>query len=99
VPTLGITLVMMGVFFTQQSIFLYIPSIYPKYTASIFAANSLARSLFAFAAVLITRPMLERLGVPGGLSLLAGLTIVCAVGMAVLWKTGKVLRSKSSFAV
>ncbi|KPI35390.1 Caffeine resistance protein 5 [Cyphellophora attinorum] len=99
VPTLGITLVMSGVFFTQQSIFLYIPSIYPSYTASIFAANSLARSLFAFAAVLLTRPMLETLSVRGGVSLLAGLTIVCAVGQVVLWKIGKKLRARSRFAV
>jgi MFS transporter, DHA1 family, multidrug resistance protein len=92
-------LIMLSIFFTQQSIFLYIGAIYPRYSASIFAANSLARSLLAFAAVLFTRPMIETLGVGGGISLLAGLCLLCSVGIVLLYRYGKDLRARSSFAV
>lgn len=99
VPTIGMALIMMGIYCAMQSISQYIPSIYPRYAASIFAANSLARSLSAFAAILVTRPMLENLGIGAGISLLAGLTVLCAIGLLSLWKYGKSLRKRSSFAI
>ena len=72
--------------------------IYPRYAASIFAANSLARSLFAFVAILVARPMFEALGISGGVSLLGGLMGLCVLGMWLLYKHGKDLRSRSRFA-
>lgn len=88
-----------GVYFIFQSILLYIPNIYPRYAASIFAANSLARSLLAFAAILIARPMFEKMGVDGGVSFLAGLMVLCMFGIWAIYKWGKVLRQRSKFAV
>jgi MFS transporter, DHA1 family, multidrug resistance protein len=98
VPTIGLLLIITGIYAMAQTILMYIPNIYPRYAASIFAANSLARSLFAFAAILYSTPMLERLGIDGGVSLCAGLMVVCNVLMFLLYKFGKKLRERSSFA-
>ncbi|CAL5874688.1 uncharacterized protein PFLUO_LOCUS8989 [Penicillium psychrofluorescens] len=98
-PTLGFAILMFAMYFVTQSIFSYIPMIYPRYAASILAASSFARSVFAFAAILFAKPMFNALGVDGGVSLLAGLTVLCAVGLVFLWKFGKRLRERSRFAV
>ena len=99
VPTIGLATTILGIYFLAQSIFMYIPTIYPRYAASIFAANSLSRSLLAFAAVLFAGPMFDGIGVDGGVSLLGGCTALCVAGMAALYKFGKGLRERSSFAV
>ncbi|KAF2791144.1 MFS general substrate transporter [Melanomma pulvis-pyrius CBS 109.77] len=99
VPTLGVAILSSGMYFISQSIFNYIPMIYPHYAASIFAANSLARSLFAVGAILVARPMFEALGIGGGASLLGGLMALCVLGMGVLFRYGKALRARSRFAV
>ena len=67
---------MLGLFIITQCMFIYLPFTYPKYTGSLFAANGFARAAFAAGAVLFSRPTFERLGVPGGVSLLGGLTVV-----------------------
>lgn len=90
---------MFAMYFVTQSIFSYIPMIYPRYAASILAASSFARSAFAFAAILFAEPMFDTLGVDGGVSLLAGLTVLCVVGLVLLWKFGKRLRERSRFAI
>lgn len=98
-PTIGLAINIVGVYFLAQSIFMYIPMIYPRYAASIFSANSLSRSLLAFAAVLFAEPMFDKLGIDGGVSLLAGLMVLCCGGMLLLFLYGKKLRERSSFAV
>lgn len=98
VPTIGLILDITGMYCVSQSIFSYIPTIYPRYAASIFAANSLSRSLFAFAAIMYSHPMLVALGVGGGVSFCAGLMLLCNLGTVVLWKYGKCLRERSTFA-
>ncbi|KAJ5612042.1 benomyl/methotrexate resistance protein [Penicillium lagena] len=65
-PTLGFAILMFAMYFVTQSIFSYIPMIYPRYAASILAASSFARSAFAFAAILFAGPMFDALGVDGG---------------------------------
>jgi DHA1 family multidrug resistance protein-like MFS transporter len=90
---------MFAMYFVTQSIFAYIPMIYPRYAASILAASSFARSLIAFAAVLFAEPLFTALGIGAGVSLLGGLTVLCAIGLVFLWKYGKWLRGRSSFAV
>ncbi|OSS46120.1 hypothetical protein B5807_08034 [Epicoccum nigrum] len=99
VPTIGLGLTIFGTYFVAQSVLLYIPNIYPRYAASIFSANSLSRSLFAFAAVLFARPMFQGIGVDGGVSLLGGFMILCTLGMLVLFRFGKSMRERSRFAV
>ncbi|KAH7402730.1 major facilitator superfamily domain-containing protein [Pyrenochaeta sp. MPI-SDFR-AT-0127] len=98
-PTIGLGLTIFGIFFIAQSVLLYIPNIYPRYAASIFSANSLSRSAFAFAAILFARPMFEGIGIDGGVSLLAGCMVLCTGGMVGLFWFGKTLRSRSRFAV
>jgi MFS transporter, DHA1 family, multidrug resistance protein len=90
---------MFAQYFVTQSIFAYIPSIYPRYAASIFAANSFSRSAIAFAAILFARPLFRAIGVAAGVSLLGGLMVICALGMLILWRYGKALRQRSRFAV
>lgn len=96
---IGVATVSSGLYVTMQALFLYVPLSYPKYAASLFAANSLSRSLFAFAAILYSPPMFKALGIGGGVSLLAGLTVLCCVGMWVLYYCGPWLRARSRFAV
>lgn len=98
-PTIGLGLTIFGIFFIAQSVLLYIPNIYPRYAASIFSANSLSRSAFAFAAILFARPMFEGIGIDGGVSLLAGCMVLCTGGMVALFWFGKRLRERSRFAV
>ena len=90
---------MFAMYFVTQSIFAYIPMIYPRYAASILAASSFVRGLVAFAAVLFAEPLFSALGIGGGVSMLGGLTVLCAIGLAFLWKFGKQLRGRSSFAI
>ncbi|KAL7897336.1 major facilitator superfamily domain-containing protein [Trichoderma sp. SZMC 28014] len=88
-----------GVFLIGQAILGYLPSTYPRYAGSLFAANGLARSLFAGSAVLFSPPMFKRLGVSGGVSLLGGLSALCIIGMVCLFIFGANLRRRSKFAV
>ncbi|KAF2805756.1 major facilitator superfamily transporter [Mytilinidion resinicola] len=99
VSMLGVSITGCGMYVTLQVIFIYVPLSYPKYAASLFAANALARSLFAFAAILYATPMFEKLGIDGGVSLLAGCTVLCCGGMWVLYYCGPWLRARSRFAV
>ncbi|KAK5677436.1 hypothetical protein LTS10_010008 [Elasticomyces elasticus] len=83
----------------MQSIFLYLPSTYPKYSASLFAANDFVRSSLAAAAILFSRPMFLKLGVAGGVSLLGGLAVICIGGIFALYYGGAKMRARSRFAV
>ena len=55
---------------------------YPQYAASLFAGNDFCRSLFAFGAVLFSRPMYLNLGIGKGISLLGGLSVMGIVSFA-----------------
>ncbi|RDL33091.1 uncharacterized protein BP5553_08530 [Venustampulla echinocandica] len=98
VPTIGAGLSVGGTYVVFQSIFLYLPFTYPQYSASLFAANDFARSTLAAAAILFSRPMLLKLGVDGGVGLLAGLTVICIAGIYILFWYGDKLRARSRFA-
>ena len=94
---IGVGISYSGTFLIGQGILGYLPFTYPRYVGSLFAASGLARSLFASAAVLVSPPMFTRLGVSGGVSLLAGLSALCIVGMVCLYIFGKRLRGKGKF--
>ncbi|KAN0090075.1 MFS general substrate transporter [Hyaloscypha variabilis] len=98
VPTIGAGLSVGGTYVVFQSIFLYLPFTYPQYSASLFAANDFARSTLAAAAILFSRPMFLKLGVDGGVGLLAGLTVICIAGIYILFWYGNKLRARSRFA-
>ncbi|KAK4495584.1 hypothetical protein PRZ48_012852 [Zasmidium cellare] len=95
----GVVLNQISFYFVMQSVLLYIGLSYPKYAASLFAANDFARSTFAAGAVLFARPMFVNLGVDWGVTLLACLAVVCVGEMVLLYAFGADWRKRSRFAV
>ncbi|KAM0263366.1 hypothetical protein ACHAQJ_001222 [Trichoderma viride] len=87
-----------GQFFILQPVFMYLTMTYPQYAASLMAANDFARSALATGAILVSRPMFTHLGVPGGVSLLGGLNVVCIGGVYIMYYFGAKLRARSRFA-
>lgn len=77
---------------------MYLPLSYPRYAASLFAANDFFRSAWAAGAVMYARPLFDRLGIAGGVSLLGGLSCGGVVGVSTLYVYGARLRSRSRFA-
>ena len=98
VPTIGIAIMSGGIFMIMQPIFLYLPLSYPKYAASVFAGNTVARSVLAAAIVHCSQPLYVNLGVNRGVSLLGGFTIGCIFGIFALYHYGPSLRARSKFA-
>jgi len=98
VSCIGIVITTIGIFLIIQCIFLYLPFVYPQYAASLFAGNDFFRSSLAAGAIHFSYPMFHNLGVDKGITLLAGLTIGCSVGVYVLFFFGAKLRAKSRFA-
>ncbi|KAJ5704246.1 hypothetical protein N7493_011384 [Penicillium malachiteum] len=98
-PTIGITIYGATVFIVMQCIFVYIPLSYPKYAASLFAANDFFRSALACGSVLFAHPLFGNLGVAKGVSLLGGLSVIGIVGIWLLYFYGARLRALSKFAV
>jgi DHA1 family multidrug resistance protein-like MFS transporter len=98
VSVIGIFFFTVGMFLVMQSIFAYLPAVYPQFTASTFAGNDFARSSLAFAAVMFSRPMYEAMGIGPGTSLLGALTAACIAGIFLLFFYGKKLRARSRFS-
>ena len=82
---------------STQSILLYVSIGYPKHAASIFAGNDLFRSTFASFFPLFGRAFFIRLGLGGGSSLLAGISILMIPLLYLLIKSGASLRQKSKW--
>ncbi|KAF5857677.1 hypothetical protein ETB97_005434 [Aspergillus alliaceus] len=61
VPTIGIVLYMACVFVITMCIFIYLPISYPRYAASLFAANSFLRSALACGAIHFSQPLFNNL--------------------------------------
>jgi DHA1 family multidrug resistance protein-like MFS transporter len=99
VPTIGITIYGATVFIVMQCIFVYIPLSYPRYAASLFAANDFFRSALACGSVLFAHPLFGNLGVARGVSLLGGLSVIGIVGIWLLYFYGSRLRAMSKFAI
>ncbi|EFY88018.1 hypothetical protein J3459_013692 [Metarhizium acridum] len=98
VPTIGITIVVIGIFIEFQVVFIYLMLSYPQYSASLLAANDFVRSSLGCAAIHFSRPLFINLGVGKGVSLLAGLSCGGVIGIFVLWYFGMALRKRSRFA-
>ena len=98
VPTIGVTILSGGIFMIMQPIFLYLPLSYPKYAASVFAGNTVARSVLAAAIVHCSQPLYKDLGIGKGVSLLGALTVACIAGIFILYYYGATLRARSKFA-
>lgn len=98
VPTIGITIFVIGIFTLFQVIFIYIAISYPMYSASLFAANDFVRSSLGCGAIHFSRPLFINLGVGKGVSLLAGLSCGGVIGIFVLYFYGATLRQRSRFA-
>ncbi|KAF2200847.1 benomyl/methotrexate resistance protein [Delitschia confertaspora ATCC 74209] len=98
VSLIGVAILTIGIFILLQCIFLYLALSYPQYAASLFAGNDFLRSSLAAGAIHFSRPLFGNLGVGKGVSLLAGLTTGCCVGIFVLYFYGAKLRAKSRFA-
>lgn len=99
VPTIGITIYAATCFIVMQCIFIYVPLSYPKYAASLFAANDFFRSALAFGSILFAHPLFNNLGVARGTSLLGGLSVIGILGIWLLYFYGARLRARSRFAV
>jgi DHA1 family multidrug resistance protein-like MFS transporter len=99
VGLIGVTMATASIYLTTQCIFLYVPFCYPQFAASLLAANALSRSVFAVAAILYAPFMFQAMGVSGGVGFLAGLTILCCLGLNFLYFFGGKLRAKSRFAI
>lgn len=76
VPIIGAALYLPGIFLLFQCILMYIGAGYPKHAAAILAGNDLFRSSFASVFPLFGAIFFERLGLGGGCSLLAGVSII-----------------------
>lgn len=75
----------------------YIPLTYPKYVASLFAANDFTRSMLAAGFVQFTRQMYLRLRIDRGVTLVAGLSMIGILGHFGLYHFGGRLRARSKF--
>lgn len=94
----GAAIFCIGHFWTMQSIFIYLPLSYPKYTASLFAGNSIWRSGIAIGSVTFARPLFVNLGVARGVTLLGGFSVAGIFGTTAIYVFGKKLRARSKFA-
>jgi DHA1 family multidrug resistance protein-like MFS transporter len=97
VSLLGITIYATGTFIILQCMSVYLPKIYPEYSASLFAANDLCRSLLAAAAIHLGVPLYGRLGIGPGVSVLGGMSVLGIPGMWFIYRKGAALRGMARF--
>ncbi|KAE8355028.1 major facilitator superfamily domain-containing protein [Aspergillus coremiiformis] len=99
VPTIGIAIYSGSSFIVFQAIILYVSLSYPRYVASLFAANDFVRSITAAGFIMFSRYMYLDLGIGKGVTVLAGLSVGCIFGMMFIYLYGAKLRARSKFAV
>lgn len=97
VSVIGITIYSMGTFIILQCLSVYLPKIYPRYSASLFAANDFCRSTLAAAAIHFAIPLYDKLGIGRGVSVLGGLSVLGILGMWYIHRVGASLRARSRF--
>ncbi|PVH92357.1 putative MFS transporter [Periconia macrospinosa] len=97
-PTVGIALYAAASYILVNCIFVYLPISYPRYAASIFAANGFLRSAIACGAIHFSQPLFGNLGVGNGCAVLGGVAAGCAILFVFLYWYGPQLRARSKFA-
>lgn len=95
---IGIALYSMGTFIILQCLSVYLPKIYPRYSASLFAANDFCRSTLAAVAIHFAIPLYDELGIGRGISVLGALSVLGIVGMWYIYRAGENLRARSRFS-
>jgi len=98
VPIIAAALYLPGIFLTFQSILMYASISYPNHVGSVLAGNDLFRSSMASVFPLFGRAFFTRLGLGGGSSLLAGISIALMPVYFLLIKYGDKLRARSRYA-
>src|SRR6187402_3911991 len=71
----GAGIIVVGHFWTMQSLSIYIMFPYPKYAASLSAGNSVSRSCTSRASVIFARPLFMNMGAHKDVTLLASLSM------------------------
>jgi len=74
----------------------YLILVHPEDAASLFAGNDFMRATTAAAAVVISHPLYNNLGVAKGVTILAAATILCTVGLFFLYRYSPVLYGRHS---
>ncbi|KAI5368182.1 Putative major facilitator superfamily, MFS transporter superfamily [Septoria linicola] len=97
ISLVGVTIYAAGVYIILQCLSVYLPRIYPRYAASLFAANDLCRSCTAAALIHAGVPLYGRLGVSRGISVLGSISVLGIPGKWFIYWKGPVLRAKSRF--
>ncbi|GAA5910653.1 hypothetical protein JCM6882_001050 [Rhodosporidiobolus microsporus] len=97
-PIFGASLYLPGIFLAFQSILMYISLSYPRYAASLLAGNDFFRSTFASVFPLFGTKMYRAMGVGGGSSMLAGVSILMIPLLWAIMHYGPRLRARSNFA-
>ncbi|KAI1623466.1 MFS transporter [Exophiala viscosa] len=96
--TVGIGIYAGSSFVVFQCLICYIPLSYPRYVASLLAANDFCRSTVAAALVMTSRQMYLKMGIAHAVSLLGGLSFTGVIGMFILYHYGHAMRARSKFA-
>lgn len=94
---IGLVVYAGGVFIILQCIIMYILDSYPKYAASLFAANDFCRSGLAAGAVHFGLPLYANLGPGKACSILGSVSVLGIAGMFILYWQGENLRARSKF--
>jgi DHA1 family multidrug resistance protein-like MFS transporter len=81
VSLLGIVGYTASMFVILQCLANYLILVHPEDAASLFAGNDFMRAVTAAGAIVASHPLYEHLGVAWGVSLLAGLTLICTMGL------------------
>ncbi|KAG8758494.1 hypothetical protein FRC12_009998 [Ceratobasidium sp. 428] len=84
-----------GIIFTFTSVVAYLVDIYTLYAASCLAANSVVRSVVAFAFPLFVPRLFERVGDQWGSMVFGFLAVFCLPMPFLIYKYGPLIRSKS----
>lgn len=95
---LGLVIYSGGVFVVLQCIIMYILDSYPRYAASLFAANDFSRSALAAGAVHFGQLLYKNLGSGKACTILGSISILGIGGMFMLFWKGRELRRSSKFA-